>query len=82
MEFRIKHYKSFAHLNGGNITPFDEWWTVQRNRVIVWLTCRKAVPYSMLNEIRRFYSFREAEKYVEEQLSKTKRFKRTSEIVS
>ena len=82
MEFRIKHYKSFTHLRGGNITPFDEWWTVQRKRIAVWLTCRKVVPYSVINEIIRFYSLKEAEKYIEEQLGKTKRFKRTSEVIS
>jgi len=78
MEFRIKNHK--AYVNGGRLKT--EWWTAQKLLVgLVWFTARKAVPYNLFNEVRRFSSIDKAKDYVDEQLNKTKKFKVISEVI-
>ena len=78
MEFRIKNHK--AYVNGG--VPLSEWWTVQRLHVgTIWATAKRPVPYSIFNETLRFGTIKDAEGYIAEQLSKTKKFKVISQVL-
>ena len=79
MEFRIKHYKSFANSNGGNV--FSEWWIVQKKLLFVWNTFRQPVPHALLKEAVRFETVGKAKAYIDAQLSKPRRFVVTSEIL-
>jgi len=78
MEFRIKSHKVYANGNGKLYTA---WWTVQRRIIFIWATETRAVPYSILPEPIRFVKIEEAEAYVEEKLSRPRKFKVISEVI-
>ena len=78
MEFRIKSHKVYANGKG---KLFTEWWTVQRKFLFVWKTQMRPVPYSILPEPFRYVKLQDAIDYVEERLSRPRKFKVISEIV-